>query len=103
MDWIKMESVGLACPALADELTGSEALEWFEAAAEVVSGDIVTRSGQGLDPLWIILFRRRRSSASASARVASWVNIVSASGLSCRFHDIICITNLGSIKEISVT
>lgn len=50
MDWIKMESVGLACPALADELIRSEALEWFEAAAEVVSGDIVTRSGQGLDP-----------------------------------------------------
>jgi hypothetical protein len=36
MDWLELESFGLDCPLLADELVGREAFEGFEPASEIV-------------------------------------------------------------------
>ena len=36
MDWLELESFGLDCPLLADELVGREALEGFEPSSEIV-------------------------------------------------------------------
>jgi hypothetical protein len=36
MDWLELESFGLDCPLLADELVGREALEGFELSSEIV-------------------------------------------------------------------
>src|SRR5712671_7543746 len=36
MDWLELESFGLDCPLLADELVGREAVEGFEPSSEIV-------------------------------------------------------------------
>jgi hypothetical protein len=36
MDWLELESFGLDCPLLADELVGGEAFEGFEPSGEIV-------------------------------------------------------------------
>jgi hypothetical protein len=41
MDWLELESFGLDCPLLADELVGREAFEGFEPSSEIVGGEEV--------------------------------------------------------------
>ena len=41
MGWLELESFGLDCPLLADELVGREALEGFETPAVIVGADEV--------------------------------------------------------------
>lgn len=45
LERIDVESFGLFCPGLADELVGCEAFECFEPLGEVVSGDEVGEMG----------------------------------------------------------
>jgi hypothetical protein len=41
MDWLELESFGLDCPRLADELVGREAFEGFEPSSEIAGGEEV--------------------------------------------------------------
>ena len=73
MDWIKIESLRLICPAFADELVGGEALKCLETAAKVVGGDEVVEVPAQLLVVVVVISAdcRLLDRAGSSARPAS--------------------------------